>query len=161
MRVRTSIHPLLLEPTYWRNRLQELGLEPTGIAVHERVDLSGRGRNVIEFRLETPEGTTIWGLIAQPAWAVGPRPARIRSVGPTELPRLDPEAVEQGLAEIVYQEPAGRRLEDRVLDALRIRRIATRSAGVDSQQVAFQVPPDRRSSDAVLIAERLLDSRFE
>lgn len=160
MRARKSIHPLLLETSYWRNRLKSLNLEQAGLLLHERSDLSGRGRIVVEFHLRTPEGARIWGLIARPAWTSGPRPACIRSVGPTDLPTLDPEAVEKGLTEVVYQEPAGRRLEDRVLDALRIRRIAAGSADVDGEQVAFQVPPDQRSCDAVLIAERLLDSRF-
>lgn len=160
MRVPNTIHPLLMEPTYWRNRLQVLGLERTGIMAHHRPDLSGRGRDVVEFHLETPDGAKIWGLIARPAWAEGPRPARIRSVGPTELPQLDPEAVENGYAEIVYQEPAGRRLEDRVLDALRMRRLAARSEGVDADRVGFQHDSDRRLPDELRIAELLLDKRL-
>ncbi len=160
MRAPKSVHPLLLEPTYWRNRLQGLGLERTGITAHHRPDLSGKGREVVEFRMDTPDGARLWGLIARPAWAQGPRPARIRSVGPAERPQLDPDAVENGYAEIVYQEPAGRRLEDRVMDALRIRRIAARSEGVDADQVGFQHLSGGSCPDEVLIAERLLDGRF-
>ena len=131
------------------------------MTAHHRPDLSGRGREVVEFHMETPDGASLWGVFARPSWAPGPRPARIRSVGPTELPSLDPEAVENGLAELVYQGPAGRRLEDRVLDALRVCSIATRAEGVDSNHILFQTPTDCRPADEVLIAERLLDGRFD
>ena len=53
-----------------------------------------------------------------------PVPARIRSVGPEQRPEIDPSAIENGAAEFVFQEPAGRRLEDRVLDVVRICQVA-------------------------------------
>ncbi|MFT5290035.1 MAG: hypothetical protein ACI8QC_002028 [Planctomycetota bacterium] len=162
MRAYKSIHPLLLDPSYWRNRLQDLGLEKNGMTAHHRPDLSGHGREVVEFHMETPDGANIWGLFARPSWVQGPRPARIRSVGPAELPSLDPGAVEDGIAELVYQGPAGRRLEDRVLDTLRVCSIATRSEGVDSDHILFETKSECCTpADEVLIAERLLDGRFD
>ena len=161
MRASKSIHPFLLDPSYWRNRLLDLDLEKNGMTAHHRPDLSGHGRDVVEFHLETPDGASIWGLFARPSWAAGPRPARIRSVGPAELPSLDPQAVENGIAELVFQGPAGRRLEDRVLDTLRVCGIATRSEGVDPDHILFETKSERcRPADEVLIAERLLDGRF-
>lgn len=130
------------------------------MTAHHRPDLSGHGRDVVEFHMETPDGASLWGLFARPSWAPGPRPAHVRSVGPAELPKLDPKAVEDGIAELVYQGPAGRRLEDRVLDALRICSIATRSEGVDPNHILLQSPADCRPADEVLIAERLLDGRY-
>ena len=47
MQIRRSVHPLLLEPTYWRHRLQELENERPSLLVTPRPDLSGGGREVV------------------------------------------------------------------------------------------------------------------
>ena len=122
-----ALHPLLLEPTYWRSRLQELQPERQQLLFTPRPDLSTRERDVVEFRLRAHDGARLWGLFARPitdpgGWnrvggpwrgALG-RPARIRRVGPAERPEIDGAVLERGCAEFVFQEPAGRPLEDRV-----------------------------------------------
>lgn len=160
MRARRSVHPLLLEPTYWRNRLQAANLGQKSLMVTQRPDLTGRGRTVVEFRLRAHDGERLWGLFARPDWAPPPWPARISSVGPSERPELDPRALEEGAAEFVFQEPAGRRLEDRVLDVIRICHLAFQTEGVDRLQVSFSCPHDGREPDEYLIAEQLFAGNF-
>jgi len=160
MQVRNSVHPLLLEPVYWRNRLTEMGTSRQPVMIVPRPDLSGNGREVVEFRLKAHDGVRLWGLLARPGWRGGVRPARIRMVGPAERPIIDTSAIEHGYADFVFQEPAGRRLEDRVLDVIRVAQLAFGTDGVDPAQVSFSCPTDRREPDEFLIAQQLLDGRF-
>ena len=121
-----------------------------------RPDLSGGGRDVVEFRIRAHDGERLWGLLARPTWHSGDRPARVHSVGPAHAPALDWQLTEDGYAELVFQEPAGRRLEDRVLDVLRIWKFATASQGIEGSHVALGAPqgPD---TDELLIARGLLE----
>ncbi len=160
MRASKAVHPLLLEPTYWRNRLQDMEQVGRSLTLVPRPDLSGGGREVVEFRLRAHDGTRLWGLLARPEWHEGRRPARIRMVGPAERPEIDSTALEQGEAEVVFQEPPGRRLEDRVLDVVRICKLAQDTEGVDRAQIHFISPRGRREPDEFLIAQQLLEFRF-
>ena len=173
MRARHAVHPLLLEPTYWRSRLQGLDLERTYPLITPRPDLSRPGTEVAEYRLKAHDGERLWGLFARPAWQRGPWPARIRVVAPTggdqrleetqgslEALRIDVDAVREGTAEFLLLEPVGRRLEDRVLDVVRVCHLAQRTEGVDRLQVSFSCPGERRAPDEFLIAEQLFAGRF-
>ncbi len=160
MRASKAVHPLLLEPTYWRTRLQ--GMEQVGrsLTFVPRPDLSGAGSEVVEFRLRAHDGTRLWGLLARPGWQEGQRPARIRMVGPSERPQIDRQAIERGDADLVFQEPPGRRLEDRVLDVVRICQLAQDTQGVDAGRIRFVSPRGRREPDEFLIAQQLLRFNF-
>jgi len=68
--------------------------------------------------------------------------ARVRVVGPSELPEVDRRAVQDGTVELILQEPAGRRLEDRVLDVLRIVQVA-RDSGFETCHVELGGTGDR------------------
>lgn len=160
MRVRKSVHPLLLEPTYWRNRLEGMSLERQSLMITPRPDLSGHGREVVEFGLRAHDGERLWGLFARPSWRKGPWPARIRSVGPADRPEVDTDLLENGQAEFVFQEPAGRRLEDRVLDVVRVCQVAFRTAGIDRLQVRFDFVADTDGPDEYRIAEQLFAGKF-
>ncbi len=149
-----------MEPSYWRNRLQELDLTRHSTLFMPRHDLSGSGKNVVEFQTRSYDGTRLWGLFARPVWTPGPHAARIRTVGPSERPEVDPSVVCSGTAEFVFQEPAGRRLEDRVLDALRICKVAVVAEDVDPTQVSFACPTDEKEPDEFLIAQQLFDGKF-
>ncbi len=128
--------------------------------VTNRRDLSRPGRDVIEFRLRAHDGATLWGLFARPAWQAGRLPARIRSVGPAERPEVDAATLGDGFAEFVFQEPAGRRLEDRVLDVVRICQVAFATEGIDRLQVGFSAPTEARRPDEFIIAEHLFAGKF-
>ena len=63
-----------------------------------------------------------------------------------------------GVAEFVFQEPAGRRLEDRVLDVVRICKVACATQGVDGEHV--ELAKDGEVPDEFLIVEHLKNSRL-
>lgn len=160
MHARKVIHPLLLEPNYWRTRLETLKSRRPSVMLMPRPDLSGGGKDVVEFRLRAHDGQRLWGLLARPLWHKGSRPARVRFVGPTQRATLDCVALEDGFAELVFQEPAGRRLEDRVLDVLRVCQLARGTKGIDCERIALTAP-DEREPDEFLIARELFEAAFQ
>ena len=160
MRSRHSFHPLLLEPAYWRNRLQGLDLTQRYPTITPRPDLSHAGATVCEFRLRGHDGQVLWGTFSHPHWGPGPWPTRIRLVGPCERPVADSNSIQQGCAELVYQQTPGRALRDRVLDAIRISQLALDTRGVDPRAVEYSCLKERRFPDEFRIAEQLMDSNF-
>lgn len=112
----------------------------------------------MEFRLRAHDGTRLWGLLGRSEWHEGDRPAHIRVVGPSERPEINRHALEQGISEIVLQESAGRRLEDKVLDVVRVCYLAFSTEGIDRSQVSFA--SEESAPDECLIAEQLLSSRL-
>lgn len=148
-----TLHPLLLESGYWTNRLRELRLSRVSLVLIPRPELALDGIEVHEFRVRAHDGVRLWGLRARSRF--GSTSARVRVVGPSDLPRIDSEAVLRGEAEFVFQEPAGRRLEDRVLDVLRVCHLAG-EVGAPASQVALVPPPAGPAPDEFLIASQLL-----
>ncbi len=149
------LHPLLLERSYWRNRLQELKLARQSVLLIPRPELSTPFVEVDEFRLRAHDGLRLYGLRAQSRIDPGSKPTRVRLVGPSDLPTIDVHSIGSGECEYVFQEPAGRKLEDRVMDVLRI----CQMAGVDSTEStrAVSLWAERGSEpDEFLIASRLL-----
>jgi hypothetical protein len=65
-------------------------------------------------------------------------------------------AVAGGLVEYVLQFPAGRRLEDRVLDVVRICELAAAKEGIHPSEVRLSSDPDQPVPDEFLIATELL-----
>ncbi|MFT4648244.1 MAG: hypothetical protein ACI9X4_001466 [Glaciecola sp.] len=152
-----AVHPLLLEPSYWQKRLSHLASGPTSMMSSPRKDLSCGGRRVEEFRLRAHDGQILWGLISYPTYFPGTRPCRIRAAGPADPLELDPQAHELGTVEILYQAPAGRRLEDRVLDLLRVRELAKKEPNVRADATSIRSCLAKHPVDEVLIASQLLD----
>lgn len=157
---RRPVHPLLLEPTYWRSRLQELGEQRPSLLLTPRPDLCVGGRDVVEFRLRAHDGQAIWGLLARPTLRAGPWPARVRSVGPAALVEVDRAWVEAGGADVVFQELAGRRLEDRVLDVVHVSRMAMHTEGVDREQLGYRSSESNAAPDEFRIAEHLFANKY-
>jgi hypothetical protein len=153
---KNTLHPLLLEPGYWRNRLQELKLARPSVLLIPRPDLSTAWIEVDEFRIRAHDGVRLFGLRAQSRLNLDTRTSRVRMVGPSELPEIDRSSVEQGMTELVFQQPAGRRLEDRVLDVLRVCQLATSTEGQDPREIALVARDRRRVPDEFLIASQLL-----
>ena len=52
---RRTLHPLLLERVYWRNRLQQLNLAQPSVLLIPRPELSTNAVEVDEFRLRTSD----------------------------------------------------------------------------------------------------------
>jgi hypothetical protein len=150
---RGSLHPLLLEPGYWANRLRELRLSRVSLVIIPRPELSSKGIEVDEFRVRAHDGVRLWGLRARSRF--GTSAARVRVVGPSDLPQIDQRAIERGEVEFVFQEPAGRRLEDRVLDVLRVCQVAV-EVGSASARVELVASEGCQAPDEFLIATQLL-----
>lgn len=160
MGARKAVHPLLLEPIYWRTRLEEARTVRRALMLTPRPDLSGGGRDVTEFRIRAHDGVRLWGLLAWPAWHAGARPAEIRKVGAATPPRIDDELVRSGTAEVLFQAPAGRRLEDRVLDVIRVFQMCAATEGVNPEEIRLRGPLDSREPDEFLIARELFASHM-
>lgn len=166
MHTRRAVHPLLLDPSYWRERIESIESDAVGVVWTPRPDLSGSGKDVTEFRIRTHDGGRLWGLFARPTWQKGPWPAVVRSVGPADRPEVTAPLVRSGSAEFVFQEPAGRRLADRVLDVMQVCRFALETHGIDGVEVEAPEPATEESSrgacrngagaDELVIAEHLM-----
>jgi hypothetical protein len=152
--VRRSLHPLLLERGYWRNRLQELNLAQPSVLLIPRPELSTVAVEVDEFRLRTHDGIRLFGLRAQSRLPIEHQRVMVRLLGPCESPDLDREAMHDGTTEFVFQEPAGRRLEDRVMDLLRVCQIAAAQEGRSTRDVRLVFHDD--VPDEFLIVSQLL-----
>jgi hypothetical protein len=154
---RRSLHPLLFERSYWRNRLEEMNAVGRSLLCVPRPDLSTPSVEVEEFRIRAHDGIRLWGLFARSTFHRVGQAARIRVVGPCERPEIDRGVVEGGCADIVLQAAVGRRLEDRVLDVVRIFQFAANSDGIDRARVSFAgSDPGAPLPDEILIAQQLV-----
>lgn len=159
MSERRSVHPLLLEPTYWRERLRGLSGDDKGLFFTPRPDLAAPGSEVLGFRIRAHDGEVLRGVLARPTWQSGDRPAVVRSVPAGRPVEVDHATVRTGSAELVFEEPPGRRLADRVLDVVRVSQIALRTEGIDRLQIHFGclTESDSGRPDEYLIADQLLE----
>jgi len=147
-----ELHPLLLEREYWRSRLEQQQATRPFLLLTPRPDLSTASCEVQEIRFRAHDGTSIWGLVGRCPLLNGPQPASLKLLNASETALIDTTKVEEGRTQFVVQIPPGRRLVDRVLDALRLRQIALGFALIDTGDVEF----DRgQGGDEVLIARQL------
>ncbi len=151
-----ALHPLLLERGYWRNRLQVLNLARPSVLLVPRPELSTAAIEVDEFRIRAHDGIRLFGLRAQCRQRSTPSVVKVRVVGPCELPHVDATALDGGTAEFVLQLPAGRRLEDRVLDVLRVCQLASSDAADGARRVRLVANDREQEPDEFLIASQLL-----
>lgn len=154
---RRAPSPLLLDPSYWRSKLQQLHSTPPSLALFPRPDLSAPGVEVVEWRLKAHDGQRLWGLRAWSTFHPEPKGACIREVCAAELPTIDRELVAEGKVDFVLQVPAGRRLEDRVLDLVRVYQCALAS-GVPALEVRLAPASGSSCPDEILIAASLFES---
>lgn len=151
---RRSLHPLLLQRSYWSDRLQALQSGRPSLLLIPRPELSSKALEVDEFRIRAHDGIRLFGLRAQSRIGRSSAPATIRLVGPCEVPEVRSSEIGAGETEFILQEPAGRRLEDRVLDVLRVCQVAAQCEHVRADQVRLVSP--RNEPDEFLIASQLL-----
>lgn len=155
MRTSRELHPFLMEPRFWRARLEQGTDRPRSLVLVPRPDISSSMVEVEEFRFRSHDGTRLWGLMGRSALNRDCEPARIRLVGPCEPLAVDRRVVEGGTCEFVLQEQAGRRLEDRVLDVIQLFRLVRSFQGVDGRQVQLHLPEDGQAPDELRIASQL------
>jgi hypothetical protein len=111
---------LLMDPEFWRARLERLEHEPRNLAIFPRPDLSRPGVEVVELRVRAHDGARLTALLARSAFADESLEIRLRACPGTAGGAVDFEAVECGGTDLLLHYPPDRRLEDRVLDVLRI-----------------------------------------
>ena len=66
------------------------------------------------------------------------------------------DAITDGCLDFVYQIPAGRRLEDRVLDVLRVWQVAVHYSGLSADEIQLVAAIPGEEPDEFMIASRLL-----
>jgi len=120
-----------------------------------RPDLSCSGCEVQELRFRAHDGTRLSGLMGWCPIFQCEQPAQLRLATAQEPPVIDVEKVQKGYTEFILQEPAGRRLEDRVLDVLRFYDLASSFESIDSARVQLVVNDEAQPPDEILIAEEL------
>ncbi len=150
--------PFLLDPTYWRNRLASLDLDRSGLLVLEREDLSSPLCRVEELRVRTHDGIRLWGLRGHSPFHLTPRRARVHLVGAFERPIVSVDAVTEGCTDFVFQTPAGRRLEDRVLDVLRLCQLVASTSELGLEDIELTAPDKGPMPDEFMIAQRLIEN---
>ncbi len=143
---------LLLDPEYWRPRLEKLDREPKQLAFIPRTELSRPGIEVVELRLRGHDGARLNALLARSAFAGTGLRVQVRACGDLAGAVLDFGTVESGGSDLVFCYPPNRRLEDRVLDVIRIVGAACSVECVDCQRVTF-VPSGEHVQDEFAIAE--------
>ncbi len=148
--------PLLLDPAFWRSRLEQLSRVPPCQALFPRPDLSSPGIEVVEWRMRAHDGVKLWGLRAWSTFHPEPKGACIREVSAAELPKIDRESLAEGKVDFVLQTPAGRRLEDRVLDLVRVYQAALQS-GIPSLEIRLSNVTSPDCPDEILIVSSLFE----
>lgn len=153
--------PYLVDRRYWQTRMDRMDAVRRGLLILPRPDLSSPFVDVIEWRMRAHDGQRLWGLRALSPFHSEPKGVHLREVAATELPSVHLDTVVEGQAEFVIQVPAGRRLEDRVLDVLRVVQVALDTCHLVPEQV--HLDPCDCGVDAVklpdefLIVGRLMD----
>ncbi|MAB78425.1 MAG: hypothetical protein CMJ89_03635 [Planctomycetes bacterium] len=134
-----SLH-LLLDPKYWRPRLERLAKRPRQLVIFQRSDLGRPGIEVLELRLRAHDDERLTALLARSAFAqIGER-VRMRACLDLSSEEMNWPAVESGQTDLVFRYPGAagaRRLEDRVLDVLRVIHAVCSIESVDSDRVTF------------------------
>lgn len=126
-----------------------------GLVLIPRPDLSTPLCDVVEWRLRAHDGTRLWGLRGCSPFHPLAKGAAIREVPAAELPAVDSLRVAGGCIDFVFQVPAGRRLEDRVLDLVRVYHVAIHQ-GVEPLAIQLVASADEQCRDEFLIARGLL-----
>ena len=127
----------LLDPDFWATRLKQLEGEPRNLVQIPRTDLSRPGTEVTELRLRAHDGETLHAILARSAFTAEGAPVHLRLCGDLETCAVDWHAVEQGTSDLVFHHPPNRRLEDRVLDVLRLTEAACSLGSIECASVQY------------------------
>ena len=130
-----SLRQHLLDPGYWQPRLQRLALVPRKLVIVPRPDLSRPGVEVLELRLQAHDQTAVRAILGRSAFARAGEDVRIRPAAQRDPEQLDWIALDEGRTDVSLCFPPGRRLEDRVLDVLRVAQAACSLESIASSRV--------------------------
>jgi hypothetical protein len=133
-----------------------MGAVSRGLLLFPRPDLATPVVEVVEWSLRAHDGTRLWGLKGQSAFHPEPKGVWLREFDSADQPEVWLEPIYDGCVDFAMQVPPGRRLEDRVLDVLRVWQAAATTCDVDAARVRFAATRERPESDAFLIASQVL-----
>ncbi len=152
---RRNPNPLLLDPEFWRGRVAGMGSISRGLLLFPRPDLSTSVVEVVEWSLRSHDGTRLWGLKGHSAFHPTARGVWVREFDGADAPTISLEPVYEGCVDFAMQVKPGRRLEDRVLDVLRVLQAAPGICGIEPSKVHLRAGGDKEP-DEFLIASQLV-----
>ncbi len=176
-----SLHPLLLDARYWRERLEAVRQVPRHLLVFPRPDLARAGAEVNELWIRAHDGLRLHALVARTQFVLCV-PRLVVQLESNSAPFLEPSAVDtpengsptatrfchseptfdwervlEGEVQMVLPQPASRRLEDRVWDLVRIVSAARRLTGLETSRIELLGDSGDGQRDEIRIASRLFD----
>lgn len=153
-----TLHPLLLQAPFWRERLEHLQTVPRQLLVFPRADLSWPGGEVCEIWLRAHDGVRLRALIGH-SLMPAPRPRlRLSLIDPARPnPVFDWDRIRDGEVQALFVRPEPRRLEDRVLDLVRVAGAARDLSGLDTPRTELEGEALDEERDEFRIARQLFD----
>jgi len=158
-----SLH-LLLDPGYWRPRIERLAERPRQLVIFPRSDLERPGIEVLELRLRAHDGERLSALLARSSFAMNGESVRLRPSLELCSSQLAWKEVEAGRTDLIFRYPGApgtRRLEDRVLDVLRVIQAACSIESIDCGKIDFPDSRGRRSEPENLRPEGRVPPELE
>ncbi len=145
---------LLLDPHYWRPRLEKLERVPRSLLIFPRPDLARPGVEVVELRLRAHDGKRLRCILGRPSFCLATDAVHVRVSNEVSTTELDWHSIEEGNADLVFNFPPERRLEDRVLDVLRVAMAVGSVESTDWRKVDL-LPRRADSRDELVLADML------
>jgi hypothetical protein len=115
-----ALRKRLLDPAFWRPRLATLSDNPKQITVQVRAELAQPGTDVFELELRAHDGIALHAFLARSAFHSQAAGAHIRPCSDLTTCAIDWRSVDEGMTDVVFPRIVERRMEDRVLDVLRL-----------------------------------------
>jgi hypothetical protein len=148
-----SLRKLLLDPEYWRPRLEHLSSVPRHLVILPMPELSRPGAEICQLNLRAHDGTQLLALLVRPAFCVSGAAVRLRKCSEGEAAEPDWNFVESGGTDLCFTFQSGRRLQDRVLDIVRLSRAACCMESVNCSSLTLG--EEEATQDEFLIARWL------
>ena len=147
----------LMDPGYWQPRLQRLADVPRQLVVCPRPDLSRPGIEVLELRLQAHDGTPLRALLGRSSFAQRGNLVRLHGAADLQPEELDWGSLDAGRTDVAVCFAPERRLEDRVLDVLRVAEAASSLETVDTHRFRLGDDACAEGGDEFLLARLLLE----
>lgn len=156
----SQARPIFLGKEFWLARLEKMRSQPRLLTQLQRKDLARPGVEVLELNLKSHDGTPITALFARSKFHRLGHAVHLRLCGGLETCAIDWKAVNKGIGDLVFPFPAGRCLEERVLDVLRMAQVAADLEAIEIQEVELY-PGSRTPPDEFVIADWVLQEGWE
>lgn len=148
-----KLRHLLLDPDFWRPRLDTLNRTPRHLVLFPRPDLSRPGVEVIELRLRAFDGKRLHALLCRSAFGQHGDTVHVRCTDEVASGELDLEQVCRGGTDLIFSFPSDRRLEERVMDVLRVTQAACSIEAVDCGKITFVDASTGEGADEFVLAD--------